>query len=163
MGIVDSIKKGINERIVSPVKAKQAARESAKHAAAVAMRKKRTKYGPIIKRAAKSYRATVDLHDDHARVYKTVDGEDRSVNIPYGMATEAIKNKFDRAFLTESLSKRAVRGAKVINQTIKAGSALKNELKKSGLGKGGMWDEASRGGGTGGSSSLYGDPRNIYR
>jgi hypothetical protein len=142
MGIMDTIRNKvtgpIQRKVVAPVQQKIKEKQSANKQAAVALRKKRSQSAPLIGKIAKQYHAGVDILENAAYVYKNVKGEDRGVHIPYGLSAADIKNKMDHAFLSESTSSKIKRGVKAVGQTIKHTKEIGEELKKTGIGRGGM-------------------------
>lgn len=135
MGILDTIKK-----LPSTIKAANVKRVRKNKREASALRAKRAKHAPLIQKIAREYGADVELLDKAAYVTKKVKGEERGVHISYGLDSEDIRNKMDRAFYKSSTVSK-------IKAAVKTGKQIHKQLKESGIKGGSMW----------------GDPGKLYR
>ena len=141
MGIIEKLK-GMKQG----VETKLEERERKKKAESIALRAKRQKSAPLISKIAKEYGAGVEILDTSAYVSKKIKGEEKGVHIPYGLDSEDIRNKMDKAFHGSSTVSK-------VKSVVRAGKQVKKALNESGLGRGSMWEQQMQGGSSGGSRS----------
>lgn len=142
MGLLDTIR-----GIPTTVKKKVKEHDIKVKKDATALRKKRNKYLPIIRNVAHEYGADVEPLEKNALVTKKVRGEMRRAYVAYGVDTESIRAKLDKAFLTRSVAEKMKSATETVAKTAKTMRTMRDDLQKSGLGGGGMW----------------GDPRDLYK
>jgi len=149
-GILDSLKNSATavvkkvKKVNSDIKRGQAKRRKANIKAA--NDQKRIREGSLvhIRKIAKEFGAKVEPYDTTAYVYKGVGQTEKGAHIKYGTHNDEVRAILEKKLVAKSTTAKLIHGIRSASRSVKA---VQSELKKAGVGK----------------SSMYGDPKDMYK